>query len=163
MSKRSFSFTHNFHSPPHYYVNGVRYIEDYDLEEYEPAVRAFLTKRWTTKREVPPKVAILDDLGKEYSHVYYQQRLAPGDSLYTNTMMEKLYSTEQVNSQFMHALLCEDYEKSLIEEIMQKRVMNGSVPSQIDLPKQREIDDKTTALQKVFYDGEPLSDFEYDL
>ena len=60
--KRLFSFIHNFHSPPYYYVNGIRYITDYDLEEYEPAVQAFLTKRWTCKREVPAKIAIIDGL-----------------------------------------------------------------------------------------------------
>jgi hypothetical protein len=63
LPKRLFSFYHNFHSPPFYYVNGIRYIYDYDLEEYEPTVRAFLTKRWTTKREIPAKIAIIEDMG----------------------------------------------------------------------------------------------------
>ncbi len=30
------SFFHNFHSPPYYYANGIKYINDYDLEEYKP-------------------------------------------------------------------------------------------------------------------------------
>jgi hypothetical protein len=34
-------------------------------------------------------------------------------------------------------MVCEDYEKNMIEEIMQKRIMNGSVPSSLDLPTQR--------------------------
>jgi hypothetical protein len=96
--KRNFSFTHNFHSPPWYYVNGIKHTEDYDLEEYEPAVRAFLTKRWTTKREIPPKISILDDMGQHYGHVYYQQRLAPGDTLYTKEMMQRLYDSDQINT-----------------------------------------------------------------
>ena len=70
-SRRSFSFYHNFHTPPSYYVNGIRYVQDYDLEEYTPTVRAFLTKRQMTKREVYPKIAIMQDLGENYSHVYY--------------------------------------------------------------------------------------------
>jgi hypothetical protein len=46
------SFTHNFHQPPVLYINGIKYINDYDLEEYRPQVQAFLTRRRTTKREV---------------------------------------------------------------------------------------------------------------
>lgn len=70
-TKRLFSFTHNFHSAPVFYVNNIRYIQDFDLEEYEPAVRAFLTKRWTCKREIPAKLHILEELGNEYSHVLH--------------------------------------------------------------------------------------------
>jgi len=71
LPRRCLSYTHNFHSPPFFYVNGIRYINDHDLEDYEPSVRAFLGKRWTTKREIPPKIAIVEDLGRDYHHVYY--------------------------------------------------------------------------------------------
>lgn len=144
--KRLFSFIHNFHQPPHFYVNGIRYVQDYDLEEYEPSCRAFLTKRWTTKREVPPKIAILDNMGDAYNHVYYQQRLAPGDALYETKHMERLYEADAVNSQFVHAMVTEDYEKNMIDYIMKLRVMNGSVPLSLDLPKHRVIEEKTAAL-----------------
>jgi len=71
VQRRSFSFYHNFHSPPHFYVNGIRYMNDYDIDEYEPTIKAFLTKRQPTKREIPAKIAILDDLGSEYRSVYH--------------------------------------------------------------------------------------------
>lgn len=163
ISRRFMSFTHNLHSPPFFYVNGIRYIQDHDLEDYEPSVQAFLGKRWTTKREVPPKIAIQDDLGDSYRHVYYQQRLAPGDMNYEQKHMERLYNTDDVNTQFIHAMVCQDYEKSMIEEVMQKRVMNGSVVSSLDLPKQKEISKKCDELVDVFYNGEALSDLELDI
>lgn len=77
--------------------------------------------------------------------------------------MERLYNTDDVNTQFIHAMICQDYEKNMIEEILKKRVMNGSVPNSVDLPRQREIDEECAALQKIFYDGEELTDFEKDL
>lgn len=46
---------------------------------------------------------------------------------------------------------------------MNKRVMNGSVVSSIDLPKAREINQKCQYWNDVFYHGDPLSDFEKDL
>lgn len=118
MPRRMFSFTHNLHSPPYYYINGIRYVQDYDLDDYEPSVQAFLQKRWTVRREIPPKVAILDDLGDSYRHVYYQQRLAPGEVMYDTKHMERLYNTDDVNTQFFHAMTCQDYEKNMIEEVM---------------------------------------------
>lgn len=65
-SMRRLSYIHNLHQPPAVYVNGIKYINDYDIEEYRPQIRAFLTKRRTVKREVPPKVAIMKDLGEKY-------------------------------------------------------------------------------------------------
>jgi hypothetical protein len=37
-SRASMSFTHNFHQPPVFYINGIKYINDYDLDEYRPQV-----------------------------------------------------------------------------------------------------------------------------
>lgn len=51
-SSSKMSYFHNFHSPPQFYVNGIKYVNDYVLEEYRPQVQAFLTKRRTTKREI---------------------------------------------------------------------------------------------------------------
>jgi hypothetical protein len=33
-----FSFTHNFHHPPVFYVNGIKHINDYDLSQYKPQI-----------------------------------------------------------------------------------------------------------------------------
>jgi hypothetical protein len=77
--------------------------------------------------------------------------------------MERLFDADGVNSQFIHAMVTEDYEKNMIDYIMQKRIMNGSVPSSLDMPKLRVIEEKTAALQDVFYKGDPLTPFEEDL
>ncbi len=60
-------------------------------------------------------------------------------------------------------MVCEDYEKNLIEEILQKRIMNGSVPSSIEEKIHAEIKEKTDYWAKVFYEGFPLTDFEIDV
>jgi hypothetical protein len=60
-------------------------------------------------------------------------------------------------------MVCEDYEKNLIEEILQKRIMNGSVPSSLDEQTHTEIAQKTDDFSKVFYSGLPLTDFEVDV
>lgn len=92
------SYVHNLHQPPAYYVNGVKHINDFDIEEYRPQIRAFLTKRRTVKREVPPKVSILRDLGPDYQMDYYQQRLVPGEFLYEEAQLKRLYDADMMNS-----------------------------------------------------------------
>lgn len=38
VSSSEMSFIHNFHQPPIFYINGIKYINDYDLDEYRPQV-----------------------------------------------------------------------------------------------------------------------------
>jgi len=60
-------------------------------------------------------------------------------------------------------MYCEEYEKNLIEEMMQKRLMNGSVVLMEDTPKKNRIEKELASWQSVFYDGDPLTDFEVDV
>ena len=97
-SARAMSYIHNLHQPPTYYVNGVKHINDYDTEEYRPQIQAFLTKRRTVKREIPPKVAIIKDLGDDYQMDYFQQRLVPGEFLYEASHLKRLHEADMMNS-----------------------------------------------------------------
>lgn len=91
------------------------------------------------KREVPPKMLILKDMGREYKPVYMTQRLAPGEVLYEEQHLKRLYDADAINSQYIHSVFCEEYEKNMIENVAQKIVMNGSVPSIMDKPKHDRI------------------------
>ena len=51
----------------------------------------------------------------------------------------------------------------MIEEILQKRVVNGSVPSLLDKPNHDKILKETTNLHQVFYTGDKLSNLENDI
>ena len=119
-TRRTFSFISNLHQPPIFYVNGKRHVNDYDIEEYRPQIQAFLTKRRPVKREVPPKAWLQRDMGEDFATIYYQQRLAPGEVLYDESHLKKLYEADIVNTQYVHSIFCEEYEKNMIEAIMQK-------------------------------------------
>lgn len=58
-ARRHFAILHNLHQAPILYAKDKKYTIDYDLEEYPVQIQAFLSRRWMTKREVPPKVEIL--------------------------------------------------------------------------------------------------------
>ena len=51
----------------------------------------------------------------------------------------------------------------MIEQCMQKLVMNGSVVPMIEKPKQDEIKQKVDEWRHIFYNGERLTDYEKDV
>ena len=75
LQKASLSYTHNFHHPTTFFVNGLAHTTDYNIDLYSPQVRAFLAKRWTAKREIPPKINVMRDMGPSFRQIYHQQRL----------------------------------------------------------------------------------------
>jgi hypothetical protein len=93
-------------------------MQDWDLEFYRPQVRSFLTRRRTTKREVPTKVYIVKDMGNDYAHTYMQQRLTPGDQLYEDKHMKRMYESDNINSHFLQSMWTETYEKPMLQNIM---------------------------------------------
>ncbi len=71
IQKAGFSFNHNFHHPVEFYFNGVCHNSDYNTDVYKPHVRAFLTRRWTARREIPPKISVMKDMGESYKQTYF--------------------------------------------------------------------------------------------
>lgn len=67
---RHMSYTHNFYQPPVFYCNGMKYVNDYVIDEYEPVIQAFIQRRWTTKREVYPKFSMVEDMEDYHDSMY---------------------------------------------------------------------------------------------
>lgn len=74
-------------------------------------------------------------MGREYKDIYYQQRLVPMEYLYEDKHLVRLYDADAVNSQYVQSITCEEYEKQMYEALLQKIIMNGSVPAMIDKPR----------------------------
>lgn len=77
--------------------------------------------------------------------------------------MQKMYDADMMNSQYIHAVFCEEYEKNMIEQVLQKRVTNGSVPSLFDKKKAEKIDGECNKWVKTFYKGDELTVLERDI
>lgn len=110
-----------------------------------------------------PKIWVSDNLGGTYNDVLQQQRLAPIEILYDERHLERLFEADDVNSQYVQSVVCEEYEKNMHEAILQKVIMNGSVVSLLDKPKHDQIRERVEKLHKVFYQGDELTNFELDI
>jgi hypothetical protein len=158
-----FSYYHNFHHPTEFFINGKKHTNDYNTDLYNPYIRAFLAKRWMAKREIPPKISIMADMGPDFKQTYYQQRLPFNEFQYSEKHLERLYEAENLNTQFLHSMYFEDYEKNMYEAAMQKKVMNGSVVPLLEKPKHDKIQAKLENLFHIFYQGEKLTALELDI
>ena len=85
------------------------------------------------------------------------------DRLLDEKQMTRQYEFNQLSSQYVISLFAEEYEKNLFEAYSQKNLLNGQVPSLVDYNLSTEIREETDKLFDVFYNGEPLTDFERDL
>lgn len=108
---------------------------------------------------VAPKIWILPHL-KDQHPTYVQQRLAPLDHLYDERHLNRLYESDGVNTQYVQSVVCEEFEKQMCEAILQKVIMNGSVPDMLEKVAHDDIRKKIDKLHKVFYDGDELTNFE---
>ena len=140
----------------------MKYINDWDISEYEPVVQTFLTKRWTTKREVFPKIEIMPTM-KGYEDSLYLQKLVPIERLLTESHMIRMYDYDNLNSQYIITLFAEEYEKNLFEAYHKKILMNGQVPSLGDYNEYIALKKKADSIFDIFYNGDKLTPFERDI
>jgi len=47
---------------------------------------------------VPPKVWIIKGMGEEYRTTYFQQKLVPGEFLYDEAHLKRLFKEDTVNT-----------------------------------------------------------------
>jgi hypothetical protein len=43
--------------------------------------------------------------------------MVPGDILYDESHLKRLYDSDDINSQYLHSIFCEEYEKSMLEGV----------------------------------------------
>lgn len=53
----------------------------------------------------------MEDMGKDYKDIYYQQRLTPLEYLYDDKHLMRLYEADAINSQYILSTINEEYEK----------------------------------------------------
>lgn len=87
----------------------------------------------------------------------------PGEVLYDEPHLKRLYDADMMNSQYIQAVFSEEYEKNLIEAVLQKRVANGSVPSILDEKKVAQVNEQCQHWMGTFYQGDKLSVLERDI
>lgn len=125
LQKKNFSFIHNFHSPSIYYLYNKEYIVDNTVEDYKNKfIKAFLNKRRTTKKEIPPKIQIVK-IKKEYNNHFATQRLFPLYYLLNPTYIIQMADNNLMDSSYWLSIFFEEFEKNCLDSMLEKIIVNG--------------------------------------
>lgn len=166
LSKKKFSIIHNYHSPYILWL-GVKYeMMDDNIEEYNRYIQAFLTKRFTHKKEIAPKIKVLKDLQnvlKDYHNTFYIQKTFPLYNLLNLTYMKYMHSHKIFDTGYVISRFSEEYEKNMYDAVFEKLLVCGRVEFMEDKPYFDEIRSKIDSLVSTFYNGDKLSPFEREI
>lgn len=162
IDKRHFSIIHNYHCP-RVLFSGIReFINDENITEYNKYIQAFLNKRFTHKKEVPPKISILNT-SKEYHNTLYIQQSYPFYTLFDIQNMKFMRNLNILDTGYFISRFFEEYEKNLYDAVLSKILVCGRVEFMEDQNEFNEIKKKINSLVKIFYDGDPVSFLERDI
>lgn len=165
--KKQFSIIHNYHSPYTLWYHGKFVNLDDKMEEYNKYIQAFLSKRFTHKREIPPKIKILPkDLNntlKDYHNSFYIQKTYPLYTLLDLSYLKQMHNLNIIDSGYILSRFCEDGEKNMIDAIYEKVLVCGRVEFLEDYEFFENIRKECKRLVDVFYNGDKLSPFEREI
>lgn len=157
--KKHFSVIHNYHSPSVIYVNGREIIHDEKLNEYNKYIQAFLNKRFTHKKEIYPKISILEAV-PSYHDTFYIQKSFPFYTMTDISHLKFLHSLKLFDTCYIISRFFEANEKLLFDAKNEKLLVSGRVPFMEDIQLFENLKVKIDELIKKFYEGDKLSEFE---
>jgi len=159
---RNFSIIHNYHSPPTLYLGNREFIFDEALKDYNKYIQAFLTKRFTHKKEIEPKIKIINTV-PSYHNDFYIQTTYPLYNLYDLTHMKYLHNLKIYETGYIISRFFEEYEKPMLDAMLSKILINGRVPFIEDMAEFSKNKELVDSLIYKFYNGDKLSAFEREI
>jgi hypothetical protein len=162
ITNRNFSIIHNYHSPPSLFLGNREHIFDEDIKAYNPYIQAFLTKRFTHKKEIMPKIKIINPI-PTYHDTFYTQKTYPIYNLYDTNHLKYLHNLKIFETGYFISRFFEEYEKPMYDAMLDKLIICGRVPFMDDLSEYNEIKVKIDTLINKFYNGDELSPFEREI
>jgi hypothetical protein len=166
-------YYHNFPTVAEYYCNGKLITLDKNFHNYNNYFRAFLSKRWINKFEIPPKIEILNVPEGIQGLINHTQsipnEISPLDL--DESILKYFYSKGYINRNYIFNILFEKNEINLYKSILNKQIMNGYVVKyffddrdgeiiQSDFNIQNNISQKIKEYVKIFFFGQELTRFE---
>lgn len=146
----------------------IRAIQSYNLKDYaydnyitkySTIVKAYLSKRWTKKKEVWPKAYIIDEAESMKSSLD-QQELSFLKNLLPLSAMTRQADMGQIDPQFVMSAWLEEDFKPFLDQVAKKTVMNGDQPPMEVSVKEKDNRNKLIELFRRFHFGDELTSFE---
>eukprot|EP01017_Pseudomicrothorax_dubius_P041819 TRINITY_DN6744_c0_g1_i2.p1 TRINITY_DN6744_c0_g1~~TRINITY_DN6744_c0_g1_i2.p1 ORF type:complete len:580 (-),score=146.87 TRINITY_DN6744_c0_g1_i2:150-1889(-) len=143
-------------------IGTKHYYYDTNIWQYMPPIRALLQRRWTRKEEVPPKIAILEEL-PELRPQLEQQRLITFTKLFDIPRLARMHEVGEIDTAYLISILCEDHFKPLIDALLSKVLVSGAMPPLERRSEHEALRQEVIRLYRVFFFGDEVTELERDL
>lgn len=142
---------------------------DDDISMYNKYIQAFLTKRWTHKKEIgkiyiykAPKIKIIRPVDGYHNTLFIQQSYTL-NVLFEFNQLKYMKSIGNIDTAYWISTFFEDYEKNMLDAMTEKLLICGRVPLIEDLENYSKVKDKVNFLITKFHMGDHLSPFEREI
>jgi hypothetical protein len=159
---RNFSIIHNYHSPASLFLGNREYIFDEGVKDYNKYIQAFLTKRFTHKKEIEPKIKIINQV-ETYHNTFYIQKTYPLYNLYDIGHLKYLHGLRIFETGYYISRFFEEYEKPMYDAMLEKVIICGRVPFMEDYETFATVKAKVDEMINKFYNGDKLTAFEREV
>lgn len=123
---------HNFPAVHSYYVNGKYVVLD-SLSSGKTLIKEFLSKRWVTKQEIPPKIKVITS-PLSIKEIIHSQKIFKNKKMINidEYVLRYMYDGGYLDRNYFLNILFEKNEVDMLKEILDKVVINGYVIKYFD-------------------------------
>jgi hypothetical protein len=167
---------HNFPAVHSYYVNGKYVLLD-NLTSAKTLVEEFLSKRWVTKQEIPPKIKVINSTPSLKEIINSQKNFKNKKMVNIDeSVLRYMYEGGYLDRNYFLNVLFEKNEIDLLKEVLDKVVINGYVVKYFDKKENNDskeiiapsneyqehlqIKEKINKLVSIFYGKQELSELD---
>jgi hypothetical protein len=167
---------HNFPAVHSYYVNGKYVLLD-NLTSAKTLVEEFLSKRWVTKQEIPPKIKVINSTPSLKEIIHPQKNFKNKKMVNIDeSVLRYMYEGGYLDRNYFLNVLFEKNEIDLLKEVLDKVVLNGYVVKYFDKKENNDskeiivpsneyqehiqIKEKINKLVSIFYGKQELSELD---
>jgi hypothetical protein len=156
---RPFTVYSNQHIKMSQMIDGRQHDYDGFISEYDDATKGYLQKRWTTKKEIWPKMYIQDPVPNTESSLE-TQKLGYLREIPNLDRVKQQYERGLINTQYVMGCNLENHFKPFLDTVLDKIVMNGDVVPMKDSKKDEKLKSHAKSLYRRFFYGDNLSKME---
>jgi len=162
IQRKHLSIIHNYHCPKVLYSGMREFTYEEKTSEYNKYIQAFLNKRFTHKKEITPKISIIN-VPNGYHNTLYIQQSYPFYTLYDIQNMRFMKNLNVIDTGYIISRFFEEFEKPMYDAVLSKLIVSGRIEFMEDQSEFTQIKEKINKIVDIFYNGDVLSPLEREI
>lgn len=154
INKKNYNIFNNFPITRFYYSRNKPVT--FDKNTYNTYIEAYLSKKWTLKQEIPPKIQILN-IPESFKSIVSSQKISKVVTYIKKELLRFQYDNGYINTNYLFNITFEKNEINLYKSIADKLILNGYVAKQEDSIDYENVKSRIDELVNIFFKGDELT------